>query len=50
MMMHLASAPDLFLFFFLSGSSIPALGYAGTYAVANVLLTLAGTLIIAFWF
>jgi len=26
-------------------SSMPALGYAGTYAFANVLLTLAGTLI-----
>lgn len=29
-------------------SSIPALGYAGTYAIANVLLTLAGTFIIVF--
>lgn len=29
-------------------SSIPALGYAGTYAIANVLLTLAGTFFIAF--
>lgn len=28
-------------------SNIPALGYAGTYAIANVLLTLAGTLVIA---
>ena len=27
-------------------SSVPALGYAGTYAIANVLLTLAGTFII----
>ncbi|MEJ2762472.1 aspartate:alanine antiporter [Photobacterium sp. MCCC 1A19761] len=27
-------------------STIPALGYAGTYAIANVLLTVAGTLII----
>lgn len=27
-------------------SSIPALGYAGTYTIANVLLTLAGTFII----
>jgi putative transport protein len=26
-------------------STVPALGYAGTYALANVLLTLAGTLI-----
>ncbi|MBV4412255.1 aspartate:alanine antiporter [Enterobacteriaceae bacterium YMB-R22] len=30
-------------------SNIPALGYAGTYAIANVLLTLAGTLIVIFW-
>lgn len=30
-------------------SSIPALGYAGTYAIANVLLTLAGTLIVLVW-
>lgn len=30
-------------------SSIPALGYAGTYAIANVLLTLAGTLIVLIW-
>lgn len=29
-------------------SSMPALGYAGTYAFANVLLTLAGTLIMLF--
>ncbi|MFD2179723.1 aspartate:alanine antiporter [Veronia pacifica] len=27
-------------------STIPALGYAGTYAIANVLLTLAGTLMV----
>ncbi len=26
-------------------SSMPALGYAGTYAFANVLLTVAGTII-----
>ncbi|MDR0807489.1 MAG: aspartate:alanine antiporter [Enterobacteriaceae bacterium] len=30
-------------------SNIPALGYAGTYAIANVLLTLAGSLIIVIW-
>ena len=30
-------------------SNIPALGYAGTYAIANVLLTLAGTLIVIIW-
>lgn len=30
-------------------SNIPALGYAGTYAIANVLLTLAGTLIVILW-
>ncbi len=29
-------------------STIPALGYAGTYAIANVLLTIAGTLLIVF--
>ncbi|WWO95176.1 MAG: aspartate:alanine antiporter [Candidatus Dasytiphilus stammeri] len=32
-----------------SQSNIPALGYAGTYAIANVLLTLVGTLIIIIW-
>jgi len=32
-----------------SRSNIPALGYAGTYAIANVLLTLAGTLIVVIW-
>ncbi|MGU4694028.1 hypothetical protein MAY18_32040, partial [Escherichia coli] len=26
-----------------------ALGYAGTYAIANVLLTLAGTIIVMVW-
>ena len=30
-------------------SNIPALGYAGTYAIANVLLTLAGTFIVIIW-
>ncbi len=44
------SAPAMEAVNSMSGSSIPALGYAGTYAVANVLLTLAGTLIIALWF
>ena len=28
-------------------SDVPALGYAGTYAFANVLLTIAGTIIVA---
>jgi putative transport protein len=28
-----------------ANSSIPALGYTGTYAFANVILTVAGTLI-----
>ncbi|WWO99125.1 MAG: aspartate:alanine antiporter [Candidatus Dasytiphilus stammeri] len=32
-----------------SHSNIPALGYAGTYAIANVLLTLAGTLVVILW-
>ncbi len=27
-------------------STVPALGYAGTYAIANVLLTFAGTLLV----
>jgi putative transport protein len=27
-------------------STIPALGYAGTYAIANVLMTLTGTIVI----
>jgi putative transport protein len=27
-------------------STIPALGYAGTYAIANILMTLAGTILI----
>ena len=27
-------------------STIPALGYAGTYAIANILMTLAGTFLI----
>ncbi|GFN45174.1 aspartate:alanine antiporter [Candidatus Regiella insecticola] len=30
-------------------SNIPALGYAGTYAIANVLLTLAGSMIVILW-
>lgn len=30
-------------------SNILALGYAGTYAIANVLLTLAGTIIVMVW-
>nr|WP_086940559.1 aspartate:alanine antiporter [Thaumasiovibrio occultus] len=29
-------------------STIPALGYAGTYAIANVLLTIAGTMMVIF--
>lgn len=39
-------APAMEIINDLSRSNIPALGYAGTYAIANVLLTLAGTLII----
>ena len=31
-----------------AGSSLPALGYAGTYAFANVILALAGGLLIRF--
>ncbi|PJE78825.1 Aspartate/alanine antiporter [invertebrate metagenome] len=33
----------------LSSSTIPAMGYAGTYAVANVLFTMAGTFIVSFF-
>ena len=29
-------------------STIPALGYAGTYTIANILMTLAGTMFIIF--
>ncbi|CAD6510286.1 aspartate:alanine antiporter [Candidatus Profftia tarda] len=32
-----------------SRSNIPALGYAGTYAIANVLFTIAGILIVMIW-
>ena len=31
-----------------AGNNVPALGYAGTYTFANVLLTFAGTLIMIF--
>ncbi|MCF3835993.1 hypothetical protein L2E20_23845, partial [Salmonella enterica subsp. enterica serovar Weltevreden] len=30
-------------------SNSPALGYAGTYAISNVLLTVAWTLIVIIW-
>ncbi|MGL5770509.1 MAG: aspartate:alanine antiporter [Plesiomonas shigelloides] len=42
-------APAMEVINTLSRSNIPALGYAGTYAIANVLLTLAGSLIVVFW-
>ncbi|WWO96862.1 MAG: aspartate:alanine antiporter [Candidatus Dasytiphilus stammeri] len=32
-----------------SKSNIPALGYAGTYAISNVMLTLAGTMLVFMW-
>lgn len=44
------SAPAMEVVNHLASSSVPALGYAGTYAVANVLLTLAGALMISLWF
>lgn len=44
------SAPAMEVVNHLADSSIPALGYAGTYAVANVLLTLAGALMLGLWF
>ncbi|MGL4860814.1 MAG: aspartate:alanine antiporter [Enterobacteriaceae bacterium] len=42
-------APALDLITSAARSNIPALGYAGTYAIANVLLTLAGSLIVIIW-
>lgn len=42
-------APALEIISDTARSSIPALGYAGTYAIANVLLTLAGTLVVLIW-
>jgi putative transport protein len=41
----MTSAPAMSLVNREANSSIPALGYTGTYAFANVLLTLAGTII-----
>ncbi|WP_241624865.1 aspartate:alanine antiporter [Rosenbergiella epipactidis] len=42
-------APALAIISDTARSSIPALGYAGTYAIANVILTLAGTLVVMLW-
>lgn len=42
-------APALEIISDTARSNIPALGYAGTYAIANVLLTLTGSLIIVIW-
>ena len=39
-------APAMYMINEHARSTIPALGYAGTYAIANVLLTIAGTLLI----
>lgn len=41
----MTSTPALGIVQQAANSTVPALGYAGTYALANVLLTLAGTLI-----
>ncbi len=41
----MTSTPSLKVLTELSRSSVPALGYAGTYTFANVLLTFAGTLL-----
>ncbi len=41
----MTSAPSLNIVTSAARSPIPALGYAGTYTFANVLLTFAGTLI-----
>ena len=41
----MTSAPALALVTREANSSVPALGYTGTYAIASILLTVAGTLI-----
>jgi putative transport protein len=41
----MTSAPALALVTREANSSLPALGYTGTYAIASILLTVAGTLI-----
>ncbi|WP_108651464.1 aspartate:alanine antiporter [Dongshaea marina] len=43
-------APAVELLHDMSKNNIPSLGYAGTYAIANVLMTLAGSMLIALWF
>jgi len=40
----MTSTPALSIICEEAKSSVPALGYAGTYAFANVILTVAGTL------
>jgi putative transport protein len=40
----MTSTPSLNVLTEISRSSVPALGYAGTYTFANVLLTFAGTM------
>jgi putative transport protein len=42
-------APALEIISDTARSNIPALGYAGTYAIANVLLTIAGTFVAMLW-
>jgi putative transport protein len=41
----MTSTPALTVLNHAARSPVPALGYAGTYTIANVLLTFAGTLI-----
>jgi len=41
----MTAAPALALVTREANSSVPALGYTGTYAIASILLTVAGTLI-----
>ena len=41
----MTSTPALSIVQSAARSPVPALGYAGTYALANVLLTIAGTII-----
>jgi putative transport protein len=45
----MTSTPSLSIVTKAANSSIPALGYAGTYTFANVFLTFAGTLLMTIW-
>jgi putative transport protein len=45
----MTSTPSLSIVTKAANSSIPALGYAGTYTFANVFLTFAGTLMMTIY-